>query len=213
MGRDLYTRTVYGSALTLQTSTLAVIISLFLGSGIGVISGYNGGLIDGVLSRVIEVLMAVPSLLLSMAIITVLGFGTLNIALAVAVSSLATFARLSRGEVMKCKNFVFIEAARASRVRSYNIVIRHVLPHIASPIIALATLEFGIAILSVSALSFLGFGAPPPQPEWGQLVSEGRNYIVFAWWCTTLPGLVIACVVLATNQLSRSFQEYAGVNR
>lgn len=213
MGRDLYTRTVYGSALTLQTSTLAVIISLFLGSGIGVISGYNGGLIDGVLSRVIEVLMAVPSLLLSMAIITVLGFGTLNIALAVAVSSLATFARLSRGEVMKCKNFVFIEAARASGVRSYNIVIRHVLPHIASPIIALATLEFGIAILSVSALSFLGFGAPPPQPEWGQLVSEGRNYIVFAWWCTTLPGLVIACVVLATNQLSRSFQEYAGVNR
>lgn len=210
LGRDLYSRAVHGSAISLQATALAVAIALLVGIVLGVVAGYFGGWVDAILMRVVEVLMAIPSLLLAMAIITVLGFGTLNIALAVGLSSVATFARLVRGEVLRWRTSVFVEAAVSCGVGPWTIIRRHILVHAAGPVLALAALEFGSAVLAVSALSFLGFGAPPPQPEWGLLISEGRNYMVAAWWYTTLPGLVVAAVVLSANQLARAVQDMQG---
>jgi len=211
LGRDLYSRTVYGAGLSLRATLLAVLIALVSGMVLGVLSGFFGGWLDAGLMRVVEVLMAVPALLLAMAVITVLGFGTLNIALAVGLSAVASFARLVRGEVLRWRVSTFVEAASACGVRPWTVIARHILPPVAGPVLALAALEFGSAVLAVSALSFLGFGAPPPQPEWGLLVSEGRNYMVTAWWYTGLPGLVVAAVVIAANQLARALQAQQGV--
>ncbi|MDB5980955.1 MAG: ddpC 3 [Pseudomonas sp.] len=213
LGRDLYSRAVHGASLSLRATALAVLIALGVGTLLGVVAGFFGGLADRALMRLVEVLMAIPSLLLAMAVITVLGFGTLNIALAVGLSSVATFARLIRGEVLRWRTHVFVEAAACCGVGPWTIIRRHILAHIAGPVLALAALEFGSAVLSVSALSFLGFGAPPPQPEWGLLISEGRNYMIAAWWYTTLPGMVVAAVVLAANQLARAVQDLQGIQR
>ncbi|WP_082377834.1 ABC transporter permease [Pseudomonas sp. RIT-PI-q] len=210
LGRDLYSRTVHGAALSLRATLLAVVIALFSGIALGVLAGFFGGWVDAVLMRLVEILMAIPALLLAMAVITVLGFGTLNIALAVGLSSVATFARLVRGEVLRWNASTFVEAASACGVGPWTIIFRHILPHATAPVLALAALEFGSAVLSVSALSFLGFGAPPPQPEWGLLVSEGRNYMVSAWGYTSLPGLVVAAVGVSANQLARALQDDQG---
>lgn len=210
LGRDLYARCVYGAALSLQATAIAVLIALVAGTLLGGIAGWFGGIADQVLAVVVEVLMAIPALLLAMAIVTALGFGTLEIAIAVGLSSVAVFARLARGEVLRWRSRVFVEAARVVGVGPWTNLCRHVLPHASGPLLALAALEFASAVLAVSALSFLGFGAPPPQPEWGLLIAEGRNYMVAAWWYTTLPGLVVAAVVLATQQLGRGLQRLQG---
>jgi peptide/nickel transport system permease protein len=207
LGRDLYTRTVYGASASLRATALAVLIALAAGAATGTVAGFFGGVADALLMRAMDVLMAIPNLLLSMAIVTVLGFGTVNIAVAVGLSSIAAFARLARGEVLRWRSSLFVEAAAASGVSSAAIVWRHIVPHAAGPVLALAALEFGSAVLAVSSLSFLGFGTPPPAPEWGLLISEGRNYIAAAWWYTTLPGLVVAAVVLAANQAARFAQD------
>ena len=209
LGRDIYSRSVFGTALTLQATLFSVAIALFVGTLIGVVAGYAGGRIDSLFMRIIDILMAIPNLLLAMAIITVLGFGTLNIAVAVGLSSVATFARLTRGEVLRSRTNLFVEAARASGVGHLAIIQRHILPHALAPVLSLAALELGFALLSVSALSFLGFGAPPPQPEWGLLIAEGRNYIAAAWWYTTLPGMIIVLSVLATNRIAGFIQDSA----
>ncbi|MFJ4452655.1 ABC transporter permease [Pseudomonas sp. NPDC089392] len=210
LGRDLYARCVHGAALSLQATSIAVLIALLAGSLLGGIAGWFGGLADRVLAVLVEVLMAIPALLLAMAIVTALGFGTVEIAVAVGLSSVAIFARLARGEVLRWRSRSFVEAAQVAGVGSWGNLWRHVLPHAAGPLLALAALEFASAVLAVSALSFLGFGAPPPQPEWGLLIAEGRNYMVVAWWYTTLPGLVVAAVVLATQQLARGLQRLQG---
>ncbi|AZY49201.1 peptide ABC transporter permease [Bordetella avium] len=207
LGRDVYARTVYGTALSLQATALAVLIALFWGGGLGLIAGFAGGRVESVLMRCADTLMAIPTLLLSMAIVTVLGFGTVHIAIAVGFSYVATFARLMRGEVLRWRGALFVEAAVASGVGLGGVLLRHIAPHAAGPVLSLAALEFGAAVLAVSSLSFLGFGAPPPQPEWGLLVAEGRNYIASAWWYTTLPGLVVAAVVLAANRIARYAQD------
>lgn len=207
LGRDVYARTVHGTATSLKATGLAVLIALFCGGGLGLAAGFSGGRIESALMRAADTLMAIPTLLLSMAIVTVLGFGTVNIAVAVGLSYVATFARLMRGEVLRWRGALFVEAAVASGVGTRGILLRHIVPHAAGPVLALAALEFGAAVLAVSSLSFLGFGAPPPQPEWGLLVAEGRNYIAVAWWYTTMPGLVVAAVVLAANQIARYAQD------
>lgn len=204
LGRDVFTRVVHGSALSLQAALIAVGIGLVAGSVIGLFSGFAGGVVDDLLMRGVDVLLAIPGLLLSLTVVTVLGFGTVNVAVAVGVASVATFARVMRGEVLRVKQAIFVEAAQACGVRWLRILGRHVLPNSTGPVVVLAALEFGQAILAVSALSFLGFGAAPPQPEWGSLVAEGRNFIATSWWLTTLPGLVVVAVVLAANRLSRA---------
>lgn len=204
LGRDLYTRMVHGAGLSLTATVSAVLIALIAGGLLGLLAGAVGKLVDTVAMRVVDVLLSVPSLLLSLALVTALGFGTTNVAVAVGVSLIANFARVMRSEVLRVRGADYVEAAHASGVRWYTVLARHVLPNSYRPVLALAAVEFGMAVLAVSALSFLGYGAKPPTPEWGSLISEGRNYLASAWWMTTLPGLVIVTVVLAAQHLGRA---------
>jgi peptide/nickel transport system permease protein len=204
LGRDLFARVVHGTGLTLGAALLAVGIGLVVGSILGLLAGFVGRWVDAVVMRIADVLLAVPSLLLSLALITVLGFGTVHVAIAVGLASIATVARIMRSEVVTVRNSVYVEAARAAGNRWWRTLAVHVLPNSAGPVLVLAALEFGTAILSVASLSFLGYGAQPPAPEWGSLVSTGRDFLATAWWLTTLPGSVIALTVLAANRLSRA---------
>ncbi|EWC63966.1 Dipeptide transport system permease protein DppC [Actinokineospora spheciospongiae] len=203
-GRDVFARVVHGAALSLRATVIAVLVALVSGAALGLLAGFRGGWLDSVVMRVIDVVQAVPAILLSLALVTALGFGTTNVAIAVGVSNLAAFARLMRAEVLRVRSGAFVEAARASGVRWSGVLGRHVLPNALGPVLVLATLTFGTAVLEVSALSFLGFGATPPTPEWGALVAGGRGFLATAWWMTTFPGLTVAAVVLATNRLGRA---------
>lgn len=207
IGRDVYTRVVHGSALSLTATLLAVGIALVAGSAIGLLSGVVGGVLDAVLMRIVDVLLSIPALLLSLALVTALGFGTVNVAIAVGVGLVANFARVMRSEVLRVRRALYVEAAFASGARRHSVLRRHVLRNSYAPVLALAAVEFGMAVLAVSSLSFLGFGAVPPTPEWGSLISEGRNYLATAWWMTTLPGLVIVAVVLAAHRIGHAVEK------
>lgn len=203
LGRDVYSRVVHGAGLSLRATLIAVGIAFGVGTAIGVVSGYLGGWVDAVLMRLMDILLAVPSLLLSLAVVAALGFGITNVAIAVGVASVATFARITRAEALRVRVSPYVEAAVVVGVGRRRVLREHVLPHAVGPALVLCTLEFGSAVLSVSALSFLGYGEPPPTAEWGKLVSEGRDYLATAWWVALLPCAVIAATVLATNRLSR----------
>lgn len=201
-GRDVYTRVVHGAAYTLSSALLAVTIGLVVGTLLGLVAGSGPRWVDATLMRLVDVLLSIPGLLLSLSVIIILGFGLVQIALAVAVTSVAAFARLVRGEVLGVRAADFIEAAYASGGTFRTVMFRHILPNSLSPVFALAALQFGMAILAISALGFLGYGAPPPTPEWGLMIAEGRDYVATAWWLTTIPGIVVVLVVLSTNRLS-----------
>jgi peptide/nickel transport system permease protein len=206
LGRDMFSRVVYGSVNSVQAIVLAVGVALVVGSLLGLVAGFVGRWVDDVLMRVVDVVLAIPSLLLSMALITILGYGLVNVAIAVGLASVANFARLMRADVMRVRTSLYVEAARASGCRWWTILFRHVLPNSAGTVIAMAALEFGTAVLAVSALSFLGYGAPAPTPEWGRLVSEGRDFIATSWWLVTFPGLMVTFLVLATNRVARAIE-------
>ncbi|QAY63762.1 ABC transporter permease [Xylanimonas allomyrinae] len=205
LGRDLFSRTVHGTGLSLQAALIAIAIALLVGGALGLVAGFVGGWVDTVVMRASDVLLAIPGLLLSLAVVTALGFGTVKVAVAVGVATVATFARVMRVEVLRVRGATYVEAARLAGVRETAVVLRHVLPGAAGPVLVLAAVELGAVVLAVSALSFLGFGAAPPAPEWGSLVAEGRNYLATAWWYSTLPGVVIAALVVAVGRLGRAF--------
>ncbi|MEV5665029.1 ABC transporter permease [Streptomyces flaveolus] len=204
LGRDLFARVVHGCSLTLRATGLAVAVGLVAGSVLGLLAGYLGGLVDDALMRLTDVLLAVPGLLLSLALVTALGFGTVEVAIAVGVTSVGMFARVMRAEVLRVAGTPYVEAARAGGVRWYTVLLRHVVPNAAAPVLVYAAVDFGAVVLQVSSLSFLGYGARPPEPEWGALVAGGRDYLATAWWLTTLPGLTIAATVLAANRIARA---------
>ncbi|WAL68872.1 ABC transporter permease [Amycolatopsis cynarae] len=206
-GRDVFARVVHGAALSLGATVLAVLIALVAGSLLGLAAGVRGGWLDATLMRITDVLLAVPPILLSLALVTALGFGTTKVAVAVGVANVANFARLMRAEVLRVRTAAYVEAARAGGVRWFGVLARHIVPNAAGPVTALSVLTLGTAVLEISALSFLGYGATPPTPEWGSIVAGGRAYLASAWWMTTLPGLVIAAVVLSANRLSRALEE------
>jgi peptide/nickel transport system permease protein len=156
--------------------------------------------------RLVDVLLSVPGLLLQLSIIIILGFGTVNVAAAVGATTVAGFARLMRSEVIRVRHADYVEAAFGSGGRFWSVLWRHVLPNAMGTVIAYAALQFGSAILAISTLGFLGYGAPPPTPEWGLLISEGRKYLTTSWWLTTFPGLAVILVVLAANRISQSLQ-------
>ena len=206
-GRDLWTRVLYGSPLTIKATLIALGIALVAGLGLGVISGFFGGLTDAFLMRVIDVLLAIPGLLLALSIVTALGYGTLPVAVAVGVGIVPGFARTTRAEVLRVKTLPYVEAARAGGASWGRVLVRHILPNSWGPVAVLAVLDAGVAILAIASLSFLGFGAAPPAAEWGTLIADGRNYLVTAWWLSLLPGLFVALLVLSLNHISKTFQE------
>lgn len=206
LGRDLLARVVHGSVHSLAGALLAVTVGLAAGTALGVLAGSAGRLVDDVIMRVVDVLLAIPALLLMLSIIILLGFGTTNAAIAVGISSVAAFARLARSEVVRVRRSDYVEAAFGSGGRFLPVLWRHVLPNSVGAVVSLAALQFGTAIIAISTLGFLGYGAPPPTPEWGLLIAEGRSYIATAWWLTTLPGLVLVAVVLSANRISAALR-------
>lgn len=206
LGRDLYARIVYGAVHSLSGAAIAVGLGLVLGTLFGLLAGAIGGWIDSVVMRCIDVLLAIPGLLLALSVIILLGFGTVNAAIAVGVTSVASFTRLVRSEVLRVRHSDYVEAAWGSGGTFFSVLWRHILPNSLTTVFAFAALQFGSAILAISTLSFLGYGAPPPTPEWGLLIAEGRNYIATAWWLTTFPGLVVVLVVLSANRISQSIR-------
>lgn len=204
LGRDVYARIVYGAVHSLSGAFVAVAVGLVFGTLLGLVAGSRGGWTDAVIMRLVDSMLAVPSLLLSLSIIVLLGFGTVNVAIAVGAVSVARFARLARSEVMRVRRSDYVEAAFGSGGTFGAVLWRHILPNSLTSVIALAALQFGAAILSISTLGFLGYGAPPPTPEWGLLIAEGRNYLARAWWLTAAPGIVVVLVVLSADRISRS---------
>lgn len=207
IGRDLWSRVLHGSALTIQATLVALTIALVAGLAIGVVSGFMGGRVDAVMMRIVDVLLAIPGLLLALAIVTALGYGTMPVAVAVGVGIIPGFARTTRAEVLRVKTLPYVEAARAGGASWGRVLIRHILPNSWGPVAVLAVLDAGIAIIVIASLSFLGFGAAPPAAEWGTLIASGRDYLVTAWWLSLLPGLFVALLVIALNHLSKTLQE------
>ena len=201
LGRDVLTRVIYGARLSIGATLIAVLIAMLVGTIIGLLAGYVGGAVDDVAMRLMDVLLSVPSLMLSFVVIALLGTGSVNVAIAVGIASVATLARIVRSEVLNVKHAAYVEAARGSGLGQIAVLFRHVLPNAFGPIAAMVPLQFGYCLLSIAALSFLGFGAPLPTPEWGSQISEGRSFLVNAWWISTLPGLVLVFTVLATNRI------------
>ncbi|GAA0967654.1 ABC transporter permease [Frigoribacterium faeni] len=207
LGRDILSRVLHGTARTLTGSAVAVLIGLGVGTLLGLLAASAGGLVDGLISRLVDVLLSIPGLLLSMVVVVALGFGALNAAIAVGISSIAVFTRLMRSEVLTVKGLTFVEAGRHLGATRARVLLTHVLPNSLSAVLSLAALQFGLSILWISALSFLGYGAPPPEPEWGLLVSEGREYIVSSPWLIFAPGLVITATVLSISRVAQFVKE------
>ena len=208
LGRDAFARFVHGTRASLHATAIAVAVAAGGGVLLGLAAGFAGGVVDAVISRLLEVLHAIPGLLLSLTLIAALGFGTGKIGLAVGVAGIPSFARVMRAEVMRVRTSLYVEAARTAGARTPALLTDHVLPHAIGPVAALAVLEIASAVLAVSALSFPGFGSPPPAPEWGALVAEGRDYLASAWWLTILPGLAVALVVVCANRVARGIDRH-----
>ena len=209
LGRDVYARIVYGARYSLTGAFVAVTVGLLIGTLLGLVAGSRDGWTDAVIMRVVDSLLAVPSLLLSLSIIVLLGFGTVEVAIAVGTVSVARFARLARSEVIRVRRSDYVEAAFGSGGTFWAVLLRHILPNSLTSVIALAALQFGSAILAISTLGFLGYGAPPPTPEWGLLIAEGRNYLSRAWRLTAAPGFVVVLVVLAADRISKAIGKTA----
>ena len=206
-GRDVLSRVLHGARISLLVGVISVSIAVALGTPVGLVSGYYGGRLDVVLMRIMDVMLAFPGILLALAIVSVLTPSLSNLMVAVGLAAVPTYARLVRGSVLSAKENLYVEAARAVGCRDVFVLGRYVLPNVVAPIIVTATLGMGTAILSAAALSFLGLGSQPPEPEWGRMLSEGRDYLREAWWISTFPGIGIMLTVLAMNLLGDGLRD------
>ena len=207
VGRDVLSRVLHGARLSLSVGLIAVGIAVTVGAPIGLVSGFYGGRLDAFAMRVMDVLLAFPGILLALAIVGVLSPGLGNVMIAVGLAAVPTYARLTRASVLSARELLYVEAARAMGGRDRVILARYILPNVVAPLIVTSTLGLGTAILSAAALSFLGLGSPPPTPEWGRMLSEGRDYLREAWWISTFPGLAIMLTVLAMNLLGDGLRD------
>ncbi|MCP4168877.1 MAG: ABC transporter permease [Chloroflexi bacterium] len=199
VGRDIYTRFLYGGRISLRVGLIATTLGAAIGIVLGVFAGFYGGRVDGTISWAIEVLLAFPGILLALAVIATLGPGLTNMMIAVGIAFIPSFMRLARAEVLHVREQQYMEAARSIGAKDLWMMRRHILPYILRPLLVLATLGIGNAILAGAALSFLGLGTQPPTPEWGVMLSSGRSFIRQAWWITVFPGLGIFLTILAVN--------------
>lgn len=199
LGRDILTRILFGGRISLFIGAMAVALGLAIGVPLGLISGYFGGWIDILIQRVADILLAFPAILLALSLVAVLGVGLQNVIIAVGISVVPIFMRLSRGSVLTIREQSYVEAARVLGGSNWLIIRQHVLPNALAPLIVQATLSVGITILLAAGLGFLGLGVPPPTPEWGSMLGEGRQYIFNSSYMATFPGLAIVLSVLAFN--------------
>jgi peptide/nickel transport system permease protein len=207
LGRDVYSRIAYGSRVSLEVGVIAVSIGMLLGTSIGLSAGYYGGWVDDVLMRTMDALRAFPALVLALSINAVLGPGIGNVMIAVGVVSVPTFARLAHGQVLSVREREYILAARVMGVGAWRMMVVHILPNIAAPIIVQASLGAAFAILAEAGLSFLGLGVRPPTPSWGSLLRTGYQYLNAAPWLSLAPGAAIFLAVLAFNLLGDGLRQ------
>lgn len=207
LGRDVWARTVHGASISLKVGFGVVILSVLLGVLIGLLAGTLGGVWDNLLMRVTDIFFAFPSLILAMAIAAALGPNLNNTIIAVALVSWPIYARLIRANVLALREREYVEAARALGASQPRLMLRHLLPNTLTPVFVQASFDVGGAILTAAGLSFIGFGAQPPTPEWGAMVSETRNYIAEAFWAPTVPAIAILLTVLAFNLLGDALRD------
>ena len=201
LGRDLVSRIIYGSRVSLVVGFAAVAIGGALGIALGVAAGFLGGQTDEVIMAVADMQLAFPTILFAIAIIAVLGPSFINLVIVIGISGWVTYARIARGQVLSVREKEFVEAIRAQGGSQWRIVWRHILPNILSPLIVVATLDLARTIILESTLSFLGLGIQPPTPSWGGMLSDGREYLLSAWWIATFPGVALMLTALSFNRL------------
>jgi peptide/nickel transport system permease protein len=198
-GRDLFSRIIYGARTSLFIGMAVVLFATLTGTFIGLISGYVGGWVDNLIMRIMDVLLAFPGLLLAITIVTIRGPGLQNALLAISIVSIPVYARLARASVLSVKELEFVTAARALGAGPFRIIFLQILPNILTPLVVQATLGIGTAVIEAAALSFLGLGAQPPEPEWGQILAESRNYVFTSPHMVFFPGIAITVTVLGFN--------------
>lgn len=207
MGRDIFWRVVYGAKYSLSVGVVAVFIALLIGVPLGAIAGYFGGILEDVILRITDIFAAVPNILMAIVVVSALGQGMGNLMLAVGLCSIPQFVRITRASVLTVRDQEFVEAARAVGISEMKIIFTHVLPNCLSPIIVQTTLRTASAIITAAALSYLGLGIVPPTPEWGAMLSHGRNFIRTDSHMTLFPGLAIMITVLALNLLGDGLRD------
>lgn len=206
-GRDIFARLVHGARVSLKVGILAVGIAIAIGGFLGAVAGYYGGKLDNIIMRIMDIFLAVPNILLAIAIVSALGPNLLNLMIAVSISSVPRYARIVRASVLSIRDQEFIEAARAIGANDARIICRHIIPNSLAPVIVQGTLGVAGAILSTAGLSFIGLGIQPPAPEWGSMLSGGRQYLRYAWWVTTFPGVSIMITILSLNLLGDGLRD------
>ncbi len=207
LGRDIFSRVVYGARLSLSVGIVSVALAMFVGIIIGIFSGYCGGIVDNILMRLMDILLAIPAILLAICISASLGTGLLNLMIAVGISTVPTYARIARASVMMTKGEDFIEAARATGAGHLRLVLKYIAPNIVAPLVVQATLGVAVAIISTAALGFLGLGIQPPQSEWGTMLASTRSYMLSYPYLCVFPGLAIAITILSLNLLGDGLRD------
>ena len=199
LGRDFLSRLIYGARISISLGLMVVFLSVLIGGSLGLVAGYYGGLLDRIVVSVVDIMMSFPSILLAILIVAISGPGLLNTVIAVNVMALPAVIRIVRGETLKEKNKEYVSALKGVGAGSFYIVFKHILPNVSGALIVQAVLGFSDSILNISALGFLGLGARPPLPEWGVMISDGRDLMTTEWWLVVFPGLCIFIVVLCFN--------------
>jgi len=206
-GRDVLSRVVAGARLSLFTGLGAVVIALAGGLALGLVSGAAGGWVDLLVMRVVDMMMAFPSVLMALVVVAIVGQGATNVMVAVGVSLIPTFVRLIRGNVLVVREHAYVEAARALGCQPSRVTLQHILPNIVAPVIVLGTIAIAWSIIIGASLSFLGLGPRPPIPEWGVDLSNGRNYLLRGWWIAGGPGVAIMTTVVAVNLVGDTLRD------